>query len=81
MLCIPKANHRKLIDDCYPPPKSLGSIGPEFKPNGNELSRLAYYGNRKPAKLTKVGNVLEAKASQAARGVGGSGQAADKAKG
>ena len=80
-MCIPKSNHKKLIDECYPPPKSLGSIGPEYKPNGNELSRLAYYGNRKPIKLTKVGHVLEQKASQAAKSVSGSGQASDKAKG
>lgn len=81
MLCIPKANHRAMVDECYPPPKSLASIGPEYKANSNELSKLTYYANRKPEKLTKVGKYLETKASTESKGVSGSGQAADKAKG
>lgn len=70
-----------MIDECYPPPKSLASIGPEYKANSNELSKLTYYANRKPEKLTKVGKYLETKATAESKGVSGSGQAADKAKG
>lgn len=81
MLCIPKSNHLKLIEECYPPAKNLASIGPEYKPNSNELSRLAYYGNRKPEKLTKVGKVLEQRATTEAKGASGTGASADKAKG
>lgn len=80
-MCIPKSNHKKLIDECYPAPKTLATSGPDYKANGNELSRLAYYANRKPAKLQKVGKVLEQRASADAKGVSGSGQASDKAKG
>lgn len=81
MLCIPKSNHKKLIDECYPPNKLLSGIGPEYKANSNELSRLCHYGNRKPAKLTKVGNVLQQRAESEAKGVTGLGQSSDKAKG
>lgn len=70
-----------MIDECYPPPKSLASIGPEYKANSNELSKLTYYANRKPEKLTKLGKYLETKANAESKGVSGSGQAADKAKG
>lgn len=80
-MCIPKSNHKKLIDECYPAPKMIASAGPEYKANSNELSRLAYYANRKPVKLEKVGKVLEQRASAEAKGVSGSGQASDKAKG
>lgn len=81
MLCIPKSNHKKLIDECYPASKLLSGIGPEYKANGNELSRLCHYANRKPAKLTKVGNVLQQRAISESKGVTGSGQSSDKAKG
>lgn len=80
-MCIPKSNHKSLIETCYPVPKSLGAAGPDFKPNSNELSRLAYYANTKPAKLTKVASVLLAKGQGYAKGLGGSGAASDKAKG
>lgn len=81
MLCIPKANHQKLIDECYPPSKMLAGLGPDYKPNGNELSRLCHYANRKPAKLTKVGNKLQTRAASESKGVTGTGQSSDKAKG
>ncbi|WFD32046.1 plasma membrane localization protein [Malassezia sp. CBS 17886] len=58
MLCIPKPNHKKLVDDCYPTPKALPATAPEYQPNSNELSRLCYYAQNKPAKLAKVGRLL-----------------------
>ncbi|KAN0064609.1 plasma membrane localization protein [Thecaphora frezii] len=79
-MCFPKSNHKKLVDECYPVPKALATSGPEFRPNSNELSRLAYYGNNKPAKLAKVGGVLENRAAADARATKGSGAAADKGK-
>jgi len=80
-MCIPKSNHKKLIDECYPAPKALATCGPDYRPNSNEVSRLAYYASSKPAKLTKVGSNLQAKAAKDASGVRGSGPASDKAKG
>ncbi len=79
-MCIPKSNHKKLVDDCYPAPKALATSGPEYRPNSNELGRLTYYAENKPAKLTKVGNLLESKAQNDARAAKGSGPAADKGK-
>lgn len=79
-MCIPKSNHKKLVDDCYPPPKALASSAPEYRPNSNELGRLTYYAQNKPAKLTKVGSLLESKANADARSAKASGVAADKAK-
>ncbi|GAC93009.1 cellular morphogenesis-related protein [Pseudozyma hubeiensis SY62] len=79
-MCIPKSNHKKLVDDCYPPPKALVTSAPEYRPNSNELGRLTYYAQNKPAKLTKVGNLLESKAQADARAAKGSGPAADKGK-
>ena len=58
MLCIPKANHKKLVDDCYPTSKALVNAAPEYRPNANELGRLVYYAQCKPAKLSKVGRLL-----------------------
>jgi len=80
-MCIPKSNHKTLIDECYPSSKLIGGIGPEYKANSNELSRLAHYANRKPAKLTKVGKVLQQRAASEAKGVTGTGVSSDKAKG
>ncbi|UZJ51966.1 hypothetical protein CBS101457_001286 [Exobasidium rhododendri] len=80
-MCIPKSNHKTLINECYPPAKLLGGIGPEYKANSNELSRLTHYANRKPAKLTKVGSVLQQKAASEAKGVTGTGLNSEKAKG
>ncbi|PWZ01912.1 hypothetical protein BCV70DRAFT_198197 [Testicularia cyperi] len=79
-MCIPKSNHKKLVDDCYPAPKALATSGPEYRPNSNELGRLTYYCENKPAKLTKVGRVLETRAQTDARSAQGSGPAADKGK-
>ena len=79
-MCIPKSNHKKLVDDCYPVPKALATSGPEYRANSNELGRLTYYAQNKPAKLTKVGNLLESKAQADARAAKGSGPAADKGK-
>ncbi|EPQ29318.1 uncharacterized protein PFL1_03073 [Pseudozyma flocculosa PF-1] len=79
-MCLPKSNHKKLIEECYPVPKALATSGPEYRPNSNELSRLAYYATNKPAKLAKVGAVLEARAATDARAAKGSGAAADKGK-
>lgn len=79
-MCIPKQNHKKLVEDCYPVPKALVNAGPEFRPNSNELSRLAYYATNKPAKLTKVGNLLQTRATAEARAAKGTGVAADKGK-
>lgn len=79
-MCIPKSNHKKLVDDCYPAPKALATSGPEYRPNSNELGRLTYYAQNKPAKLTKVGNLLESKAHIGARAAKGSGATADKGK-
>ncbi|CAO1632704.1 unnamed protein product [Sympodiomycopsis kandeliae] len=64
MICIPTPNHRKLVQDCYPPPKKLA--GTE-NPNSNELGKLVYYAKTKPAKLTKVGKLLEARAATDSR--------------
>lgn len=63
MLCIPKSNHKKLVDDCYPAPKALAATAPEYRPNSNELGRLCYYAQNKPAKLTKVGHLLAARST------------------
>lgn len=79
-MCIPKSNHKKLVDDCYPAPKALLTSAPEYRPNSNELGRLTYYAENKPAKLTKVGNFLESKAQASSAAAKGSGAAADKGK-
>lgn len=62
MLCIPKANHKKLFEDCYPAAKALAGTAPEYRPNANELGRLCYYAQSKPAKLIKVGRLLTVRA-------------------
>jgi protein EFR3 len=80
-MCIPKSNHRNLVDTCYPAAKALPNIGPEYRPNSNELSRLAYYTSNKPAKLLKVGQYLDGKVSGFAKGVNGSGKGSEGAKG
>ncbi|PWN39041.1 hypothetical protein IE81DRAFT_56863 [Ceraceosorus guamensis] len=81
-MCFPKSNHKTLIDSCFPPPKALGGSGPEYKANSNELSRLAYYANSKPAKLTKVFSNLSDKANAFAKGLAGAtGAKADNNKG
>ena len=67
MLCIPKANHKKLVDDCYPTSKALVNAAPEYRPNANELGRLVYYAQCKPAKLSKVGRLLMTRASSESR--------------
>lgn len=67
MLCIPKANHKKLVDDCYPPPKAIAGSAPEYRPNSNEMGRLSYYAQSKPAKLLKIGKVIDARAVSEAR--------------
>ncbi|PKI82299.1 Efr3p [Malassezia vespertilionis] len=67
MLCIPKSNHKKLVEDCYPASKALESTAPEYRPNSNELGRLCYYAARKPAKLTKVGHLLAVRIALDAR--------------
>ena len=69
MLCIPKSNHKKLVSDCYPAPKALAAAAPEYRPNGNECSRLCYYVQNKPAKLTKVGHLLAIRSGVEARAV------------
>ncbi|CDU25745.1 related to EFR3-protein required for Stt4-containing phosphoinositide kinase patch assembly [Sporisorium scitamineum] len=79
-MCIPKSNHKKLVDDCYPAPKALVTSAPEYRPNSNELGRLTYYAQNKPAKLTKVANLLDSKAQAEARAAKASGPAADKGK-
>ncbi|EST08442.1 hypothetical protein PSEUBRA_001855 [Kalmanozyma brasiliensis GHG001] len=79
-MCIPKSNHKKLVDDCYPAPKALLTSAPDYRPNSNELGRLTYYAENKPAKLAKVGAFLDAKAQADARAAKGSGAAADKGK-
>lgn len=66
MLCIPTPNHRALVAGCYPPPKKLAGVE---KPNSNELGKLVYYAQSKPAKLSKVGKVLEERAASDARSV------------
>ncbi|WFD00759.1 plasma membrane localization protein [Malassezia yamatoensis] len=63
MLCIPQVNHQKLVKECYPANKALGQAGPEYRANSNELGRLCYYAQFKPAKLTKVGRLLSARAA------------------
>lgn len=63
MLCIPQVNHQKLVKECYPAPKALAQAAPEYRPNANELGRLCYYAQYKPAKLTKVGRLLTARAT------------------
>ena len=67
MLCIPKANHKKLVDDCFPAAKALVGAAPEYRPNSNELGRLCYYAQSKPAKLVKVGRLIAARASSDSR--------------
>ncbi len=80
-MCIPKSNHRVLVDSCFPAAKALANIGPEYRPNSNELSRLAYYAANKPAKLLKVGQYLEGKVKVWAKGVTGSGKSSETNKG
>ncbi|WFD44819.1 plasma membrane localization protein [Malassezia psittaci] len=63
MLCIPQVNHQKLVKECYPANKALGQAAPEYRANSNELGRLSYYAQFKPAKLTKVGRLLSARAT------------------
>ena len=63
MLCIPQVNHQKLVKECYPAPKALARAAPEYRPNANELGRLCYYAKYKPAKITKVGRLLAARAT------------------
>lgn len=67
MLCIPKANHKKLFDDCYPAAKTLASTAPDYRPNANELGRLCYYAQSKPAKLIKVERLLTLRAAAECR--------------
>ncbi|KAK0550506.1 plasma membrane localization protein [Tilletia horrida] len=77
-MCIPKAqaikDPKKLLNSCYPPPKTIASTAPEYRPSGNELSRLAYFASNNPTQLTTVGDLLvqranlEAKAFKAANG-------------
>ena len=67
MLCIPKANHKKLFEDCYPAAKALAGTAPEYRPNANELGRLCYYAQSKPAKLIKVGRLLAVRAAAECR--------------
>ena len=55
-------NHVRLIQDCYPQPSALLASAPEYNPNSQELSRLAYYASNHPAKLAKVGQELEKRA-------------------
>lgn len=79
MLCIPKANHRKLVDDCYPPSKTIADTAPEYRPNSNELGRLTYYAQNKPSKLTKVGRLLTAHSLVERAAMSGTGGARAKA--
>ncbi|KAK0560173.1 plasma membrane localization protein [Tilletia horrida] len=77
-MCIPKAqaikDPKKLLNSCYPPPKTIASTAPEYRPSGNELSRLAYFASNNPTQLTAVGDLLvqranlEAKAFKSANG-------------
>lgn len=75
MLCVPTPNHRKLVDGCYPPAKNI--VGIE-NPNSNELGKLVYYAQSKPAKLTKIGKVLEDRAAADAKAVSASGISVEK---
>lgn len=52
-------NHVALVAACYPPWSALPSAGPEFRPNAQELSRLAYYATNRPGKIHKLGAELE----------------------
>ncbi|KAE8243888.1 hypothetical protein A4X06_0g6068 [Tilletia controversa] len=77
-MCIPKAkaikDPKKLLNSCYPGPKLIASTAPEYRPSGNELSRLAYFASNAPTQLTTVGELLvqranlEAKAFKSANG-------------
>lgn len=78
MLFLPKSHHKKLFDDCYPPPKAIAATAPEYRPNANELSRLCYYAHNKPAKLAKVGALVVARSAADTRGLSGS--SSDRAK-
>lgn len=64
MICIPTPNHRKLVEECYPPAKKIAGVE---NPNSNELGKLVYYAQSKPAKLTKVGKVLNDRAAADSR--------------
>ncbi|WFD36430.1 plasma membrane localization protein [Malassezia cuniculi] len=79
MKFLPKSHHKKLFDDCYPPPKALDATAPEYRPNSNELSRLCYYALNKPAKLAKVGALLIARSAQDSRAISGSSNLRPKA--
>lgn len=72
MFCIPTPNHRGLVDGCYPPGKKLA--GSE-NPDSNALGKLVYYAQAKPAKLTKVGKVLQERATSYAKSVSAKGEA------
>lgn len=67
MLCIRKENHKKLVNACYPDKKALANAAPEFRPKSNELGRLVYYAQSKPAKLSKVGRYLIVRAAAESR--------------
>ncbi|KAL9940261.1 hypothetical protein V8E36_000966 [Tilletia maclaganii] len=77
-MCIPKAqaikDPKKLLNSCYPPPKTIATTAPEYRPSGNELSRLAYFASNNPTQLRAVGELLvqranlEAKAFKSANG-------------
>ena len=67
MWCIRKENHKKLVDACYPDKKALANAAPEFRPKSNELGRLVYYAQSKPAKLSKLGRYLIARAATESR--------------
>ncbi|CAO1635974.1 unnamed protein product [Parajaminaea phylloscopi] len=78
MLCIPTPNHRKLVDGCYPPSKKVAGVE---NPNSNELGKLVYYAQSKPAKLTKVGKLLEERATADAKAAGAGGGSPSTEKG
>jgi hypothetical protein len=55
-------NHVQLVQACYPPSSAILTVGPDYRPNSQELSRLTYYASNRPGKLTKLGNELEKRA-------------------
>lgn len=60
-------HHVQLINSCYPPASALVAAGPDYKPNSQEVSRLAYYASNRPGKIAKLASDLEKRALGDAR--------------
>ncbi|KAI5476932.1 hypothetical protein MNV49_007033 [Pseudohyphozyma bogoriensis] len=71
------SNHAALINSCYP--KAVNAPVGELKPDGNALSKLAFYCAGRPKKLPKVMAVIYERAEKDARAASGGRARADLA--